>query len=405
MKRILPGLGLSALLLCMVLWRPLFVADDFVYDAALRNIKSVAGDSVVIVAIDDESISNYGAWPWSRAMIARLVDSLNVASPRVIALDMFLPLKSDLPDDNLILADALKKAAKAVLPFRVGQIVKQSPGSLGALPQDVSAAKFSIVRNKEQLANVDVYSAIEVQSVDTSFSAIAQNSGFLNVSTSKHSKVVREIIHVVKAGDNYLPSFGIASVSAYLGLNSNQRILDSEPAVLLGSKKVPMSNYGCTMFLNYCSPPSTIRRISASALLSGGYEKSLLRDKLVFVGVTTPMVEADFFATPRTDNMPGVEVWATSALDIIENRWINNNRIPLWIANLLLTLLIFPGLAFLAVRQKKWIALASGGAGVVLSIILAIVLMQNSLYFWNPLNAVYGFVALVVWCFYTREKK
>jgi CHASE2 domain-containing sensor protein len=37
---------------------------------------------VVVVLIDDDSLQKYGRWPWSRELLARLIDNLNPASCR-----------------------------------------------------------------------------------------------------------------------------------------------------------------------------------------------------------------------------------------------------------------------------------------------------------------------------------
>ncbi|MCK5658040.1 MAG: CHASE2 domain-containing protein, partial [Deltaproteobacteria bacterium] len=43
---------------------------------------------VTIIAIDDQSISHYGRWPWPRARIAALVHRLKEAGARTIGIDI-----------------------------------------------------------------------------------------------------------------------------------------------------------------------------------------------------------------------------------------------------------------------------------------------------------------------------
>jgi len=45
---------------------------------------------VVLVLIDDESLRQYGRWPWSRALLARLNRNLSEAGAEVIGLDILL---------------------------------------------------------------------------------------------------------------------------------------------------------------------------------------------------------------------------------------------------------------------------------------------------------------------------
>ena len=56
---------------------------------------------VVIVEIDDASIAEIGRWPWSRQTLARLLDRIAAARPKVIGFDLLFtepqpePLKAE----------------------------------------------------------------------------------------------------------------------------------------------------------------------------------------------------------------------------------------------------------------------------------------------------------------------
>jgi adenylate cyclase len=43
---------------------------------------------IVVVEIDDRSIAEIGRWPWSRQVLARLLDRIKSAGPKVICLDL-----------------------------------------------------------------------------------------------------------------------------------------------------------------------------------------------------------------------------------------------------------------------------------------------------------------------------
>src|SRR5262245_7555539 len=68
---------------------PLARLDDSIYDVLLRSAptRRPAGD-IVIVDVDDRSLSTIGQWPWRRDVVGRLITSLRNASASVIALDM-----------------------------------------------------------------------------------------------------------------------------------------------------------------------------------------------------------------------------------------------------------------------------------------------------------------------------
>src|ERR1035437_7480083 len=45
-------------------------------------------EDIAIVAIDEPSMARFGRFPWSRQVIARTIDALAAAHPKVIALDV-----------------------------------------------------------------------------------------------------------------------------------------------------------------------------------------------------------------------------------------------------------------------------------------------------------------------------
>ena len=57
------------------LWR----IDQSVYDSVLATWTHPPGDDVVIISIDDASLSEIGRWPWSRRTHAALIDLSNLA--------------------------------------------------------------------------------------------------------------------------------------------------------------------------------------------------------------------------------------------------------------------------------------------------------------------------------------
>ena len=53
----------------------------------LRPVRP-ASAPVVIIGIDNASISQLGRWPWSRVVFARLLDRLAAAGAKVVAFDL-----------------------------------------------------------------------------------------------------------------------------------------------------------------------------------------------------------------------------------------------------------------------------------------------------------------------------
>src|SRR6516225_1213252 len=71
-------------------------------------------EDIAIVAIDEASMARFGRFPWSRQVIARTIDALAAAHPKVIALDvLFTDPTTQEDDDNL--ARSIRRAGNVVV--------------------------------------------------------------------------------------------------------------------------------------------------------------------------------------------------------------------------------------------------------------------------------------------------
>src|SRR5262249_30531070 len=84
----LPG-GLAATLV-VVLGRLLSSTSSApmefaVYDRVLRASTDAPTRDIVIIAIDDDSVARFGAWPWPRDVHAELINRLHGSEARLVA--------------------------------------------------------------------------------------------------------------------------------------------------------------------------------------------------------------------------------------------------------------------------------------------------------------------------------
>ena len=110
------------------LWR----WDHNIYDAQLRFWSRPAPDNIVIVAIDEDSLAQFGRWPWTRQIHAHLLRKLSEEQPRAIAFDIIFaePDLRDLQGDRQ-LASEIRSNRRVALP-----IVMEQP-RLGATPLEI----------------------------------------------------------------------------------------------------------------------------------------------------------------------------------------------------------------------------------------------------------------------------
>ena len=101
--------------------------DDALYSAYVRNAPLAHDGGTVLVAIDDRSLQSLGQWPWPRRIHARLVDRLNAAGARSIALDVLMPERDRDPGSDEALAQAMRASGRVVLPVNAGSTTAGAP--------------------------------------------------------------------------------------------------------------------------------------------------------------------------------------------------------------------------------------------------------------------------------------
>ena len=68
---------------------PIASLERSAYDWGLRSTSGDPSDRIAVIAIDDESLSNLGRWPWPRDLHAEMVDILSEAGAKVIGYTAF----------------------------------------------------------------------------------------------------------------------------------------------------------------------------------------------------------------------------------------------------------------------------------------------------------------------------
>ncbi|MBD3319972.1 MAG: CHASE2 domain-containing protein [Chitinivibrionales bacterium] len=395
-KRVIVLSGLTIALLLILAISPFFGVRDILYGINFIFKQGNVSEKVVIVGIDQESISSVGGWPWPRTTLAKLFGTIESGYPEAVALDFLFPHRAD-SAGNDSLESVFSAMKNLVLPFRVGKISTDEKGGMIAVPQEIAPHAFMMLSNREQLENALFYHANSIDKPDSVFLKHAARSGFLNVSTRKSTQRLNEIIHVIQVGNDYFPSFGLAAAASYLGLEKKHLKLDGKPRIVLGDKKIPVSSHAGTLKLNFRGRAGTVPTVPAAEILNGTVDPSEFRDKLVFVGVTDPAASPDFFITPVGSEFPGVEIWATSVLDILENSWIADGGGLLAALNWAMLFFLFPGLAVLVPHDKKMYSIFGGVLLVLLSIGLGIILFHFADYFWDPSPHVYAWIFSILW--------
>ncbi len=244
-----------------------------------------APPGVVVVAIDDQALSEAGGDALTREMVTRIVQALAGFHPRSIAIDVaFLNSKDAGADAEL--ASALK----------LGPAVVAAIGVFGAIEPSGASAEAG-----------DLALAPKPSSVLWPIDSVrdAAQVGLANVSTDS-SGVPRYIPMIYQTADGVIPSFALAAASQ--GLEAPP-VFGSDRIEIAG--RVREMDLGYHMPVRFYGPAGSFKRISAAQVLHGDVDPEALRGKVVVVGVTASGA-ADTFATPFDRVAPGAEVFATA---------------------------------------------------------------------------------------------
>ena len=139
--------------------------DRFWYDQLMLVSGQVAAQDVVVIEIDDQSLSLIGDWPWDRAYHAELIDLLTQAQANLVAYNLtFTSGNVPLNASDYLLADAIRDNGRVILPIYFGQIFNNGPLQL-VLPHAVFAEQSVLGHVNVYLDNDGVYRQLKANDV------------------------------------------------------------------------------------------------------------------------------------------------------------------------------------------------------------------------------------------------
>lgn len=251
-------------------------ANNLIYDTMSGLRTHPASTDIVIVAIDQDSLTAIGRWPWPRSVHARLLDRLAAAHPKAIGYDVLFLEPS--PDDAAVAASAVR-AKPVILPMTF-----TVPGSNGAPADDV--LPLADLRRVTTLGHVVIR---------------ADDDG-----------IVRRIGLEAGGGKAIWPHMAEALYRATEGHPSSAYREASEP--------LPAGEFGlgAPILVPYVGPAGSYQTIPFASVLKGEVPDDVFRDHIVLVGSTSSGL-FDQYAVP-SGTMPGVEVIANTLDDLKHDR-------------------------------------------------------------------------------------
>lgn len=261
---VLTGLALAGLTASPLTAR----LDNILYDRLVRTSERQVDPSILIVGVDERSLRELGAWPWSRERHAQMIDRLSQAGAKAIVYDVLFSQPSQDPAADEALAASVARSGKVYLPQFL-----EPPSRDGAPPTLVAP----LPRIAEGAAGV----------------------GLVHVRFDRDG-VVRRMAPFEANGPGLAPDLMTVVHRATKSFDA--------PDATRGDAQ--------TLLVPFAGPPDRYRQASFSSVLAGEVPPEMIVGRTVFVGLTAPGLGPAFPTpvTPDAASMTGVQLQA-SVLD------------------------------------------------------------------------------------------
>jgi adenylate cyclase len=299
---------------------------------------------IVIVAVDDASVAELGRWPWSRAVIAQLIDTLTAADAAVIGFDVVqseatattgLARLQERPpgidegtwaairdaleratSDDAQLAAAVRRSQRTILGYYFDITRKDGDAATARI------STYNLVKGTGQ----QVPHAPAIVANLPALAAAARELGYFNFFPDDDGYFRRVPLAIQYRGEMAIP-LSLGMLRAYRPADQLSIAFDAAGTVRdvrVGDVAVPVGDDG-QMLVNFRGAGKTFTFVGAADVLAGRVPRETFRDKLVLVGVTAVAL-ADVRATAFDGQLPGVEIHATVMDNILRRAFIVQPR-------------------------------------------------------------------------------
>lgn len=357
-------LGCLSSVILLLLWRGDLFAQFRLRLGDIYFAPAPTSGSVVIIAIDDDSMETYGRvlTEWPRTLYAELINRIDAA--RVIAFDLLF----DVPKDgDQALATAIQHAregearTRTIMPV-VG--VQRIFGS-GAAFQDAMHPNAALTAAVDNVGSVNTFQDID--------------------------GVIRRQPAFVRVGSDDVLSFSLAVYLAYLRIPTAavpQVVVPNGSGALnvTPQRAIYLDDLGLWR-QNFFESPLTV---SMRAVLSGEIDPAVFTNKIVLVGLMNASGFIDQYPVPADTSgnlMAGVEIHAHAVESLIQNQLPHPVNPTLWIIGLSI-------LASLLYVYIRWYLLLP----VFLMLVVALALAAFAIFYQRQemIDLFYAGLALVV---------
>ena len=305
--------------------------DNDAYDILVRFARTrPPSGRVVIVDVDERSLSTIGQWPWRRDLIGDLIARLRQGGAATIALDMVFaepdrygdPGGSGEPIDSDAALAATLREGRVVL----GHAMRFDNALAGANNCVLHPVTPALIDSGDDTGDTQYFHATGVVCNLPVLAHAAGASGFMNAAPDADG-ILRRVPLLMELEGRVYPSLALAATMAATGSRELAlRIANVNTATLMvGDRAVPVDGRANAL-VRYRGQKQTFPYVSAADVMSGRVPPGTLQDKIVFVG-TTALGTREVVATPLDTLFTGVEVQATVADNLLQQDFMSRSQL------------------------------------------------------------------------------
>jgi adenylate cyclase len=265
---------------------------------------------VVMITVGQKDLEAYGLWPWKRNLVGSVIQKIHDAGAEVIVLDMVMSA----PEKEDEFLSGILKGKRAVL----GYCFQDEPTSTSSGRKIDPSFKLRELALDLKTASTDVLDVeflprfAQVETSSPTLSASAAHQGFFTIFPDRDGTIRRCQLIAILNG-YAVPFIGLAGVELMKGQRASS-VVDRLGVISLrvGDLDLPVAPDG-SIRINFYGPESTVRQVGVTDIMEGNHD---LSGKIAFLGVTEKVV-GDFKSTPTSPLMPGTEILATIAANIV----------------------------------------------------------------------------------------
>ena len=318
--------------------------------------------NVIIIDIDEKSLSKFGQFPWNRSIFAKIIENVNETNPKAIGFDVFFSEKDKQSPEEII--KSYNILSGDVINYLVNikghdekfrQQLEKSKSVLAVLGSNVSShgsydrkskARFLSKGGDPQKYTFNYpYSIGSLEKLEKSVKGLGSIS-FLDQTDG----IIRSLPLIVRFNKKIYPTIGLEMVR--VGVNQKNLYVELDE---VGIKRISvrphkiLTDPNGIFWIRY-KKSLKYQYISASSVFDGDFDKARFENKFVLIGASAQGL-FDLVKTPLGVTIPGVEVHANVIENILDQSYLIRNP-KIYIFELLFSIIVACITFFLSQKIK-----------------------------------------------------